>query len=51
MRKKLLAALVAAAALACQASAREVVDMDNLAIPFATKQKFFEGNARRWFKL
>jgi 5-carboxyvanillate decarboxylase len=30
---------------------QEVIDMDNLAIPLATKKQFFEGNARRWFKL
>lgn len=34
-----------------QYEAREVVAMDNMAIPFAVKKKFFEDNARRWFKL
>ncbi|MBN9145053.1 MAG: amidohydrolase [Novosphingobium sp. 63-713] len=34
-----------------QYEAREVVDMDNMAMNFATKRKFFEDNARRWFKL
>jgi 2,3-dihydroxybenzoate decarboxylase len=31
--------------------AEEVMAMDNLAIPFERKKKFFEDNARRWFKL